>query len=165
MPYRIGHGVLGLQGLHELAGAVVLNGPGYRLAEIPGLHDLPDREDPRTAKVGRPGENDYPTSPLGKTVSYNGELEGSSVLAMLEAGQALRNVLADTRAPLEILVSPHEDDPNADEDSPTWSYTAKVLLANVPDTWEKLRWTRKFQVGLRMSDARTRSQTRVSQRR
>lgn len=153
MPYTIAHGVLGLEGTHTING-VALAPPGYRMKDIPGLRALPDREDPRTARVGRPGENDYPTSPLGKTVGYVGDIEADDPAALLAAGQALRAAMADTRAPITIVVAPNPADPFADVSSPTWQYTAKVLSADIPDTWAKLRFAREFTLGLRMSDAR-----------
>lgn len=151
MPYTIAHGVLGLEGIHTLAG-VALSPPLYRLKELPGLHDLADREDPRTKKVGRPGENDYDASEGGKTVGYVGDLDAGDPATLLASGQALRAALA--RGLITITVVPNPLDPFADVASPTWQYTAKTLSAIIPDTWAKLRFTREFTLMLRMSDPR-----------
>lgn len=121
---------------------------GVRLREIPGLHALPEREDPRAKKSGRHGETSRDRTYGGKTVVYRGVLEAPSLPELYVARTQLLAAYADLR-PGVMQIIRHTDHPG-----PTHQYTARVLEADVPDVQANAQYEREVTVGLRLDDPR-----------
>lgn len=158
--YDITHGSGGLWEVHLWDGGFELNLQSgvdrIWIERISGLHALPDKDDPRSPRVGRIGENSYPSSPDGKTVTYEGELQASTL-----------PLLRRMRTEFVAAFSPDESNdgertmelfPQADayHVSPTAFFTAKVLGLEVgpEEQTSNHRYVRRFVLSLRLSDPR-----------
>lgn len=86
--------VPGLEAYHTWNGSVVLNDraawPRYRLKRISGLRSLADPEDRRDKNFARAGEVARSSVRRGKTVTYEGVIEGRSLIEMELADANLR---------------------------------------------------------------------------
>lgn len=159
--FTIAHGAGGLWEVHKWNNSLELNTEltagedRYWVRTINGLHSLPDRADSTSPKVGRIGENLFPTSPLGKTVTYNGEIQASSTVTMRAMRTAMLAAFADTTTYGTMdLISQYEPVYPAVDNSPTARFYARVLQLEIAEEQTSSRFTREFLLGLRLIDPR-----------
>lgn len=157
----IEEGVLGLEGLHDMGGGVILNDrasgtfPRYVLDRISGLHDRADSADEREDVQGHSGEIPRPSPPRGKTVVYEGRVQGRTLPELRVASQKLRWALSDTNNEL-----PRVTRPPAARGGVEWLWFARSLACTVDDeqtrrdTAVPYPWQRTFMVSLRMGEAK-----------
>lgn len=122
-----------------------------RLTGLKGWHSLAEADDNREARVGRRGENIYPSAARGKTVVYEGELQ-SKTLEGLRTLEALFDKACATDRSSELQVK--IEDPEV-----PWMFHARVIDKEIDDKQEKglntvWPWTRTFQLSLRLGDGR-----------
>lgn len=90
-------GVLGLEAVHEWNGSLRLNAPRdegyprYVLHRIGGLYSKADGDVTTDPLLGYRGERPRPSTDIGKTVVYEGEVQA---LSLLELRAGMRNLLA-----------------------------------------------------------------------
>jgi hypothetical protein len=164
VPRVIADGVPGLEVTHLLE-RLFYEGPNYtfmlndrdarpshvRLTEIKGWSSLDEGDDNREARVGRRGENIYPSAARGKTIVYVGELRSKTLTGMRQLISELSKVCSTDRSgELHIKIQ--------DPDVP-WFYDARVIDLEIDDKQDKnldsvWPWTRAFQLSLRSSDGR-----------
>lgn len=157
--FTIAHGAGGLWEIHEWHGGygspLQLNteagdDPRIYVQRIPGLHALPDRPDPRQRKVARIGETPFPTSPDGKTVTYEGEIKASSVPVLRELRTAMLAAFADTvnEGYMDLL-------PQSADSSPAGRFYGKVLALDPPEELGGPKgFDRAFTLSFRLSNPR-----------
>ncbi len=152
-PFDIAEGVRGIEALWTLDGTFALNDRDddayFDLGKISGLFSGADHEDPRAKKVGRPGENFYPTSAAGKTVVLEGQLRATTLPGMRTFGTALRGVLAELRREIAVDIAPHPDIGGA-----AARFYCRALQHDLDDVQEVIAWRRRGPIGLRLSDPR-----------
>lgn len=123
-----------------------------RIDRITGLHSLPDTTDPRAVRVGRIGENTYPSSFAGKTVVIEGEIVASSVALLRAMRTEFVAAFADTISEHTMGLVPQA---SAYHVSPTAYFTCKVLALEVgPEEQISNQYTRPFVLSLRLADPR-----------
>lgn len=153
--FDIDSGVLGIEALWTWDDALLLNdqtaADHFHISKVTGLLGGADHEDPRAKKVGRIGENVYPTSPGGVTVVLEGELRSQTLPGLRSFGRALRGAFADLRAERPMDIAPH-----VDLGGPTGRFHARQLPdgLTLDDIQQTTRWSRKATLGLRLSDPR-----------
>lgn len=154
--YDITHGAGGLWEVHEWNSDFMLCTTAGRdriqVDRITGLHSLPDRDDTGTPKMGRIGENFFPTSPLGKTVTYEGSIRASSLKLLRVARTEMLAAFSDTYSYGTMDIIPQLQ---TYDTSPLARYYAKVLALDVgPEEITEQDWTRPFVLSLRLIDPR-----------
>jgi hypothetical protein len=85
--------VLGVEALHTWETGLVLNDqaawPRYWVSSITGLHSLADFSGLSDPRIGRPGEIPRRDYRRGKTISYEGDILGRTLIELREAEQDL----------------------------------------------------------------------------
>jgi hypothetical protein len=153
--FDISHGAGGLWEVHRWNGDLELNtqdGPDRLwVQKITGLHALPDRVDTSTPKVARIGRNRRPRNPLGKTVIYEGQIQGSSTVSLRSQRTALIAAFADTVSEgyMDIL-------PQVGDDSPVARFYADVMQLDPPEEITSVftPFNRTYLLGLQLNDPR-----------
>jgi hypothetical protein len=156
--YDISHGIGGLWEVHLWNDLFQLNtqdGPDRILVtEIDNLHATAEHDDPRSKKVGRIGETPSPTSPGGKTVTYIGEVQASTLALLRLSRTEFVAAFADPRVEKTMQLVPQGASYHV---SPTPFFSARPLANGLvvgPERQESEQWKRSFQLGLRLSDPR-----------
>jgi hypothetical protein len=162
MAWAIADGPAGLEGVHEWdAAAAVLNDrssgmPYVRLAEITGLYGLPEADDNRDQKVGRPGEIPRPGYARGKTAVYSGLILAPTPQELRQYSGLLRAAFAERALEHPMLISP----PAFAGGGPQWRYDARVLGCDIPERQDvgmgaqPTPWQRTLTLTLRLADGR-----------
>ena len=119
-----------------------------RLDRIQGWLSGAEIEDSRFSK-GRRGEFPLPAYKLGKTVVYEGRVQGKTLDGMRAKYNALKGAFWDIRSELPMILVGTQQ----------WRYTARLMQFDGDDEqvngWEAVwPFSRGFTIGLRMSDAR-----------
>lgn len=156
--------VPGLEATHSWNGVITLNDRGtspatrpdpcYLLDRISGLKSLPDAEDQRDSPTGRQGEIARLSARRGKSLSYEGMIQSTSLVGLRDAESAAAAAFYEMAEGLMVMA------PVAGAPWDTRQFRARCILWDVPD--EQLvpatRWSRgyerPFTLGLRMSDGR-----------
>lgn len=101
MAYTLTDGVLGLEGVHQIAreaGGPAMRGhhvwhatnPWYKIDRITGLYSLGDLENFTQPSEGRMGEVAYPSMSRGKTITYEGRVCAATLEKLREGHNNLR---------------------------------------------------------------------------
>lgn len=162
MTVAIQDGILGLEAVH----AWVYNNqsfdlndlsamPRTRLIRIPGLHSLPDADDNRELKTGRSGEQLYPSHSRGRTVTYEGVIEATSLQSLRRTGNGMRRGFQRRYDNGVMTVSPHEAYGSVEH-----FYNARVIAYDSDDEQTRspqsaYRFSRDFVLSVRQGDARS----------
>lgn len=155
--FDITHGPGGLWEVHKWNNDLELNteieaGEGnYLINKITGLNALADIVDNSTKRVGRPGENFNPSSPGGKTVTYDGEIRELDVPSMRLSRTSLIAAFSNTRAEGYMDLIPQVP---VGDNSPTARFFGKVLQLDPPEEISSYEFKRNFLLGLRLTDPR-----------
>jgi len=162
MPVTALEGPLGLEAHHiwQGGGGFTLNDlmsgvPRARLTRITGLHDLPEAEDPREHYSQLHFETAYPGFTKGKTIVYEGFVEGIDLHQVRAAVTAMRQAFSDRTVEADMtVVAP------AAYGALPWSYRAKCIafecVDEPPQFLNRLPYkeAREFALTLRAADAR-----------
>lgn len=132
--------------------------PRYEVEAIGGLMGLGDPEDNADPKVGEDGENGRLSRRRGKTVSYTGLVIARSLRDMRVAEAQLRAAFADQSIEGRMLVMPHPDNVEFEDDPPKHYFARSIALEcgdeQGPPVSRSFGYERVFVLGLRMHDPR-----------
>ena len=100
-PSTIGEGVPGLEGRHvyrgfTLQGYHTVRMPCARVRKITGLHGRADSDDNREPLRGAPGERVLPSHMRGRTVIYEGVLQGRTLTELRQLAWGMRGAFGAT---------------------------------------------------------------------
>lgn len=150
--------VPGVEGRHAWNSELTLNDravwPRYKLKRITGLHSLPDAEDNREPATGRLGEVVRRALRRGKTLTYEGTVEGRTLAQLRQGEDALLGAFAELDEG-QMIVSPHPA-----YGGPSFFYRARALACDIPDEQQAppkrstLGFERPFALSLRLADPR-----------
>ncbi|MDQ3730323.1 MAG: phage tail family protein [Actinomycetota bacterium] len=156
-------GVPGLEAVHTIR-SLTLNdqtpldqqalGYRFKVSLIRGFHSLPEPEDNRDAPLGQLGEIARRSVRRGKTIVYEGLVQGQSLTLLRRGESALQGVLADL-TPTRVDVVPHPD-----YSLTAWYFTARPLDNPMDDeqSFSPHRidrgFARPFVAALRLGDPR-----------
>jgi len=94
VPFTVDHGILGLEGIHNLNGLLDINvqtgWPRIELDRITGLHSLPEVDDNREPAYARSGERTYLGFIRGKTIVYEGRVLARDLWTLRSLSHELR---------------------------------------------------------------------------
>jgi hypothetical protein len=109
-PATISEGILGLEAIHNLRGLEMNNKdvgfPRIVLDKINGIHGRADGDDNREPRRGHMGEWVYPSALRGRTITYEGRIQGLDLVSMRAKANSLRSVFASSEPEDPMLVSP-----------------------------------------------------------
>lgn len=152
MPVMSVEAIPGLEGRHTWDGALTFNDrvawPRFKLDHIAGLHSRADGHMQTEAAIGRMGEVPRQSFLEGKTVTFEGRVQGRDLDELrLGAGQILAAFApTDER---EIVSAQH---PDYGPDSFRWA--ARCLSVELAERQDHGRFERAFAVAVRQSDPR-----------
>src|SRR5262245_45415759 len=161
MALALADGPPGLEATHQWElGGIVLNGldsgsyPRYKVTKITGWNSLPEIPDQRFTNTGRLGERPIPTWPVGKTITYEGQVEALTYETMRAACSALSAAFADVFSEHRMTIVPHTG-----WGTQQFFYLARALACDVDDELHNPSslpsgWIRPFTLSVRLSDPR-----------
>ena len=159
MATAIADGPGGLECTHAIGGVTMNDrtlSHRIKLNRITGLHSLPESDDERRPRTGFLGEATYPGYARGKTVVYEGVVEGSSLDNLRSKCAAFRAGLQNRSDEYLVTITP-----NASWGDDIWAYYARVMQLDIDDVQADRSprhargpYGRGFMLGLRMSDPR-----------
>lgn len=177
MAYSLADGVLGLEGVHQLAreqsgpvfrGHHVYSGssPWYKIDRITGLYSLGDLDNFVQPSEGRFGEVAYPSLTRGKTITYEGRVCAPSLEKLREGHNNLRFWLMGMEG---VPVFPHERGPGkrdtdisifAESAGEGWMSYCRIMAFESDEeqtrgpTRQPTMWQREFTLTVRQYDPR-----------
>ena len=160
MAFTVADGILGLEGIWNVASTLDINVQGalprVKLDRVVGLHGLPEIDDHREANYAQAGEQVYITNNRGKTIGFEGRVQGRTLGELRNLSVLLRLAFSHTRQTEGDFTCR----PNAAVGGPTWKLRGRTLSFELDDEQLLARtavptpWQRSFIASVRMGDPR-----------
>jgi hypothetical protein len=165
VPFEIADGPPGVEAAHTWNETLILNTdrsagfPRFKVDRITGWGSLPEADDFREPRTARVGEFALPGNERGRTLVYEGRVQGGELgtpgelVLMRRSIASLRAAFRQRSSEQVMVVTPHPV-----FGGPQWFFAARVLSLEVDD--EQTRgpnarpWQREFTLSLRQSDPR-----------